>query len=220
MRAGATISTKVSGDLAVTLPPNELEARRRELVDLPWTWLTQVHGADVVTVTRPGEHAGARADAAVTAIPGAALAITTADCVPVVIYAGGYQAVGVAHAGWRGLLGGVVGATAAALRALGHEPHAAMLGPSICAAHYEFGEADLDTVAARWGDEVRATTADGRPALDVEAGVRIALASEGIETILPDHSTCTAEDAANFWSFRARGESGRIATVAWLEPGE
>lgn len=217
MRAEALLTTKVCGDLAVTLPPEEVAARRRELLDLPWTWLTQVHGADVVTVTRPGEHAGARADAAVTAVPGAVLAITTADCVPVVLYADG--AVGVAHAGWRGLMAGVVGATAEALRALGHEPVQAVLGPSICPAHYEFGAEDLDRVAARWGDEVRATTADGRPALDVAAGVIRALAEAGIPEVL-DHGDCTAEHPDTYWSFRARAETGRMATVAWLEEAE
>jgi polyphenol oxidase len=219
MRAGATFTTKASGDLAVALPPAELEARRRAVVDLPWTWLTQVHGADVVTVTRPGEHAGATADAAVTAVPGAALAVTTADCVPVVMIGEDRRTVGVAHAGWRGLLGGVVGATAEAMAALGAPPAEAILGPSICAAHYEFGAEDLDRVAARWGDAVRATTADGRPALDVDAGVRRALAEIGVAKVIGNRH-CTADDPGSFWSFRARGEAGRIATVAWLEEGE
>lgn len=219
MRARATFTTRAAGDLAVTGPAAALEARRRAVVDLPWTWLTQVHGTRVVTVTRPGEHAGAEADAAVTAVPGAALAVTTADCVPVVLFGEDGRTVGVAHAGWRGLLGGVVEATAEAMAALGGPPRSAMLGPSICAAHYEFGAEDLDRVAARWGDAVRATTAEGRPALDVDAGVRRALAEVGVERIGGDRH-CTAEDAGSFWSFRARGDTGRIASVAWLEAGE
>ncbi|QYG92804.1 polyphenol oxidase family protein [Iamia sp. SCSIO 61187] len=209
-------TTRAAGDLAVTGPPAEVAARRRAVVDLPWTWLTQVHGAAVVTVTRPGQHAGAEADAAVTAVPGAALAVTTADCVPVVLLGAEGRAVGVAHAGWRGLLGGVVGAAAEAMAALGAPPVEAVLGPSICARHYEFGAADLDRVAARWGDEVRATTTDGRPALDVAAGVRRALAEAGVETVTAAPS-CTAEAPGDYWSFRARGDAGRIATVAWLE---
>ena len=220
MRARATFSTRATGDLAVTLPAAELVARRRSLVDLPWTWLTQVHGRDVVTVTRPGEHAGARADAAVTAVAGAALAVTTADCVPVVLFGEDQRTVGVAHAGWRGLLDGVVGATAESMAALGAPPTEAILGPSICAAHYEFGADDLDHVAARWGDEVRATTAEGRPALDVDAGVRRALAEVGVRKVIGGRRHCTAEMPADYWSYRARGETGRIATVAWLEEDE
>ena len=61
-----------------------LAARRRPRSSTdPWTWLRQVHGAGVVIVTEPGEHAGAQADAAVTAVPGAVLAVQTADCAPV-----------------------------------------------------------------------------------------------------------------------------------------
>ena len=214
VRARHLTTTRSDGDLAVTGVEPDLTARRRAVVDLPWTWLTQVHGADVVTVTEPGEHAGVAADAAVTAVPGAALAVTTADCVPVVLLAD--AAVGVAHAGWKGLLAGVVGATAEAMAALGHPPTRAVIGPCIRPERYEFGAADLDAVAARWGDDVRGTTATGTPALDVAAGVRRALAAAGVADVT-DEGTCTALDADTYWSFRARGEGGRIATVAWLE---
>src|SRR5690606_38845563 len=71
-------TTRADGDLAVGLPDAALSPRRAAVVDRPWTWLRQVHGADVVTVTSPGEHAGTEADAAVTAVPGAVLAVTTA----------------------------------------------------------------------------------------------------------------------------------------------
>lgn len=183
------------------------------MIDLPWTWLRQVHGAEVVTVTRPGEHAGAEADGAVTAIAGAALAVQTADCVPVVLLADG--AVGVAHAGWRGLYEGIVGSTAAAMDALGHPPRRAVIGPCIRPASYRFGAADLDRVAARWGDSVRARTDDGEPALDVAAGVRLALAEVGVVEV-EDGGACTATDPVRYWSHRARADDGRIATVAWL----
>lgn len=182
----------------------------------PWTWLTQVHGSEVVTVTRPGEHAGARADGAVTAVPGAVLAVHTADCAPVVLLADG--AVGVAHAGWRGLEAGVVGATARALEALGHPPRRAVVGPCIRPERYAFGEGDLERLVARWGPAVRGRTLDGAPALDLPAAVRAALAEAGVDDVDED-GTCTAADAERYWSHRARGEAGRMATVAWLEEG-
>ncbi|HXH56444.1 polyphenol oxidase family protein [Iamia sp.] len=180
----------------------------------PWTWLRQVHGAEVVTVTEPGGQAGAEADAAVTSVPGAVLAVTTADCVPVVLLAD--DGVGVVHAGWRGLVAGVVRAAVTALADLGHPPTRAVIGPCIRAARYEFGTNDLEGVAARWGDTVRATTPAGTPALDMVAGVRAALAEAGV-TDVDDGGLCTAADAERFWSFRARGETGRVATIAWLE---
>ncbi|MGI8937122.1 MAG: polyphenol oxidase family protein [Iamia sp.] len=186
------------------------------MVDLPWTWLRQVHGAEVVTVGAPGEGAGSQADAAVTAVPGAALAVTTADCVPVVLVADG--AVGVAHAGWRGLLAGVVGAAAQAMADLGHPPTQAVIGPSISPARYEFGPEDLDLVAARWGDDVRSVTEGGAPALDVVAGVRVALAEAGVADVAHPGG-CTAADDQRYWSHRARAEPERMATVVWLEEG-
>src|SRR3954470_18110368 len=77
------------------------------------TWLRQVHGSTVVTVTHPGEHAGAEADAAITRAPNAKLAVRTADCVPIVLEGDGV--IGVVHAGWRGLAAGIVRATVAAM---------------------------------------------------------------------------------------------------------
>lgn len=206
-------TTRADGDLAVGLPAAVLAVRRASVVDRPWTWLHQVHGSEVVTVTLPGEHAGAEADGAVTVVPGAVLSVTTADCVPVVLLAD--AAVGVAHAGWRGLLAGVVGATAAAMAELDHPPTRAVIGPSIAPERYEFGRHDLERVASRWGDGVRSLTPSGAPALDVVAGVRAALAEAGVDDVVVD-SRCTAADETEFWSHRARAEAGRMATVAWL----
>jgi YfiH family protein len=201
------------GDLAVGGDPEDLTARRRALVDAPWTWLRQVHGARVVTVTEPGEHAGTDADAAVTAVPGAALAVHTADCAPVLLVADG--AVGVAHAGWRGLAAGVIEATAAALADLGRPARSAVLGPCIRPRCYEFRGPELDLVADRYGEAVRAETAAGTPALDVAAGVAAACRGLGIE--LTDEGTCTACSPVH-WSHRARGDLGRQALVAWVAP--
>lgn len=201
------------GDLMVRTEPDVLDARRRAIVDRPWSWLRQVHGARVITVTEPGEHAGEEADAAVTAVPGAVLAVQTADCAPVLLTGPG--TLGVAHAGWRGLEAGVIEATASAMAELGGAPERAVLGPCIRARCYEFGGAELDLVAARYGDAVRSTTAWGTPALDVAAGIAEACRRLRIE--LDDVGTCTA-CSPNHWSHRARAEPQRQALVAWIEP--
>jgi hypothetical protein len=169
-----------------------------------------------VTVTAPGEGAGEEADGAVTAIRGAALAVHTADCAPVVLLSEGV--VGVAHAGWKGLLEGVIEATADAMRALGAEHVSAVVGPHIGAECYEFGAADLDALAARLGDSVRSSTSSGSAALDLGAGVRVALERAGVEQVTED-GPCTActGDGSRWFSHRARGEAGRMATVVWLE---
>jgi len=173
-----------------------------------------VHGAEVVEVGAPGEHAGARADAAVTAVPGCALVVRTADCAPVAFLAD--DAVGIAHAGWRGLTLGVIEATVAALTRLGARSVRAVIGPCISAGRYEFGAADLDAVAGRLGEAVRATTASGRPALDLVAGVEAALRAAGVEQIDVD-GCCTADDPSRWYSHRARREAGRQGSFVWLD---
>ena len=206
-------TTVRDGDLAISTDPSVLADRRAAVAPGPWTWLRQVHGAEVVTVTEPGEHAGVEADAVVTAVAGAPIAVHTADCVPVLLV--GPSAVGVVHAGWRGLAAGVIEATAAAMADLGSAPTGATCGPHIRARCYEFGPADLDQVAAACGDVVRGTTAWGTPALDLTAGVRSACADLGLD--LADTGHCTACSPVHF-SHRARAESGRQALVAWIEP--
>lgn len=190
----------------------DVDDRRRAVAETPWTWLHQIHGSRVVVVTRPGEHAGVKADAAVTATDGCVLAVQVGDCAPVALVADGV--VGVAHAGWRGLAEGVLPATVDAMRRLGAGPITATLGPCIRAGCYEFGVDDLDRVAATLGEGVRGTTSVGTPALDVPAAVRASLGGVGV-TDLVDLGVCTA-CSADHWSHRARAEGERQAVVAWM----
>jgi YfiH family protein len=190
----------------------DVEARRRAVVDRPWSWLRQVHGADVVVVDGPGDGAGQAGDALVTAAPSSALAILTADCAPVAM-CGDNGTMAAVHAGWRGLVAGVVEAAAGAVRATGSERIVAALGPCIHAECYEFSAADLDEVAARVGPSVRGSTSAGRAALDVPAAVRAALASAGVE-LVHDEDVCTA-CSDDYYSHRARQEKERQAMVVW-----
>jgi polyphenol oxidase len=164
-----------------------------------------VHGDGVVTVTAPGEHAGAEGDAAITRVPNAKVAVRTADCVPIVLLGDGV--VGVVHAGWRGLAGGVVQAAVDAMGGV----RTAHIGPHIRAGCYEFGADDLDTVAGALGEHVRSTTTWGTPALDLTAGVRAVLGSIPVV----DTGACTACTDLYF-SWRARRDTGRFATIAWI----
>lgn len=202
------------GDLAVAVEPAELAARRAAVAPGAWTWLRQVHGARVVAVRSPGEHAGAEADAAVTTTPGVVLAVQTADCAPLLLAGdGGF---GVVHAGWRGLAAGVVEAAVAALAGLGVTATAAVLGPCIRGRCYEFDGPERWVLAERYGPTVLATTAWGTPALDVAAGVTAACGALGLE--LADVGTCTACSPVH-WSHRARADVGRQALVGWLTAG-
>lgn len=203
MGHGGTSVERVSPDVA---------ARRRAVVDLPWTWLRQVHGADVVTVTAPGGGAGTPADAAVTAAAGCALAVLTADCAPVAL-ASPEGVLGVAHAGWAGLVAGVLARTVDAMGGLGATSVSAVVGPCIGAECYEFGTDDLDAVAGACGPEARGRTADGRAALDLRAAVTTMLGRAGVDDVT-HVAVCTA-CSAEHWSWRARREQHRQALVVW-----
>jgi len=202
-----------SGDPVVTVRPDVAD-RRRSAADLPWTWLRQVHGARVTRVEGPGDGAGSRADAAVSAEAGCALAVLTADCAPVAL-ASPEGVIGVAHAGWRGVLAGILEATVAEMRALGATGIEAVIGPCVRPGCYAFGPTELDQVSGRLGDTVRATTTAGDPALDLPAAARAALAEAGLDPLdIGDVGTCTACSPHHF-SWRARKEQQRQAAVIW-----
>jgi YfiH family protein len=214
--ARVRFSTRADGDLNADRNPSAVLADRwAALAGRAVTWLDEVHGTDVVVVTRSGEHAGATADAAVTTVPGAALGIWVGDCAPVAL-ASEQGVISAAHAGWRGLAAGVLTATVAAMRAGGATTIEALVGPCIHPECYEFGEADLDALAALFGPSVRGTTAWGTPAFDLPAAVTAAL--EALDVRADRVGACTACDADRFFSHRARGDEGRHGMVVWSEP--
>jgi YfiH family protein len=194
----------------------ELEQRRRQLVDLPWSQPREVHGIDVAVVTRPGQHDGAAVDALVTALPDAVLGIWTADCAPVALDGG--EVIGGVHAGWRGVLGGVLEATVEVMRSIGGRPRRAVLGPCIHPCCYEFGVDELERLADRYGPIVWSSTSDGRPALDLRAAVRAALGAQGVA--LEDRSVCTGCAAERFFSHRARRDRQRQVMAIWRASAE
>ena len=161
----------------------------RALADVQWTWFRQVHGSEVVVVERPGAQRGREADAAVTCCPDAGLAVLTADCAPVGL-ASPEGVVGALHAGWRGLVGGVVEATVAAMRALGATRVEAGLGPCIWPHAYRFSDGDLAAVVSVFGPGVRSVDAGGHAALDLPAAVAVALDRAGA-TMVANAGICT-----------------------------
>jgi polyphenol oxidase len=153
------------------------------------------------------------ADAAVTATVGLPLVVMTADCAPIALVAADERgcAVGVVHAGWQGLLRGVVAAGVDALRAVHDAPIRAVLGPCIHADRYEFGEDALVPLVERFGPSVRSMTRQATPALDVPAAVRLALREAGV-TDFTDVDVCTSASRDHF-SHRRDGVTGRQAVV-------
>jgi hypothetical protein len=213
LTAQCRFTDATDGDFRIDAAQPELDARRRRVVDAPWTWLTQVHGARVVEVAGPGDAVGVEADAAVTSAVGAPLAIQTADCAPILLVGAGV--VGAAHAGWRGLVQGVLEATVEVMRRRSDGPIRAVIGPHISAARYEFGADDLVGLVDRFGPSVAATSAIGTPALDVTEVVRRSLEGMGV-TRLQSVGGCTGS-STRWHSHRIRGDRARQASVVWLE---
>jgi YfiH family protein len=178
-------------------------------------WLEQVHGATVLDLDRD---AVAAADGAVTSRAGVVCAVLTADCLPVIFAARDGSRVGVAHAGWRGLLSGVLPAAVRALRT----PAAAIvawLGPAIGAASYEVGAEVRDAYLARDASAAAAfaPNARGRWQADLYALARASLAGAGVNDVYGG-GFCTFAEASRFFSHRREAPCGRFATLIWLAP--
>jgi len=186
-------------------------------------WLEQVHGSEVVDADRGGGEGARspapRADAAVCRRPGTVLAVLVADCLPVLLAARDGSAIGVAHAGWRGLAAGVLEATAAALA--GHAPLQAWLGPAIGPTHFEVGAEVRAAFLAQSPAAADAFTANarGRWQCHLQALARARLAAAGIEAIYADDSCCYAEPQ-RFFSYRRDGVTGRMAALIWLQAAQ
>lgn len=205
---------RAEGDLrpGPLAPPTHLA----ELAGLPVSWLRQVHGDRVVVVDGAGPVEGEEGDALVTRSVHAALAVFTADCAPVAL-ASPEGIVGAVHAGWAGLLAGVVERAVENMRRLGATRVEAALGPCIRAECYEFRRPDLERVCLALGADVEGVTRSGSPALDLPAAVAAAL-SRRAATLVWDEGVCTACAADRAYSHRARGELERQAMLVWRAP--
>jgi YfiH family protein len=214
--------------LGVDDDPHRVLANRDLLaawVGGPVHFARQVHGTDVLVIdvgradSGPGDcgetaasPASDEGDALVTNVPGVALGVLVADCVPVLFLDAVSGAAGVAHAGRRGLAGGVLARTVEALAALGARPGdlQAVVGPAAGGCCYEVSEQLRVEVAAIVAGSA-STTTWGTPSLDLPAGAVAILRGLGVCRVqrLP---ACTIEDR-RFYSYRRDRVTGRFAGV-------
>jgi YfiH family protein len=193
-------------------------------------WLAQVHGTGVHEVERVGPAAEAAtadaraadapvvdppvADAAVTRSRGAVLAIQVADCLPVLLASDDGAVLGAAHAGWRGLVAGVVERT---VECMGHPPArlVAWLGPCIGPQQFEVGE-DVREAFLAAGDAPGAfrQSPAGRWLCDLPAIARGRLQRLGVERVAGGE-WCTVADPVRFFSHRRDRLTGRMAALLW-----
>ncbi len=180
-------------------------------------WLNQDHGAAVVIAETIGQGATPAADAAVTFEPERALAILTADCLPVLACDKAGTVVGAFHAGWKGLLAGVLENGLAAMNRPA-EDLLVWIGPAIAAASYQVGtdvrEAYLASDAAHEADFT--DDGPGHWRFDLAAAAQRRLQKAGV-TAVSGGRWDTFADSDLFFSHRRAAPCGRMATVIRLE---
>ena len=181
-------------------------------------WLRQVHGTRVINAAEYLSPAlPPEADAAFSRQAGVGCTVMTADCLPVLLCDEAGTVVAAVHAGWRGLLDGVLEATISAMGVPG-EKLLAWLGPAIGPRAFEVGD---EVRRAFVTASVAATSAfqptiSGKWLADIYALARQRLAGRGVLRVFGGN-LCTASDGERFFSYRRDGQTGRMATMIWLE---
>ena len=206
---------------------SENRARVRALLPAEPIWLKQVHGTQVWDADLAPTEEVIEADAAVTSKPNTTLTVMAADCLPVLISSPDGGVIGAAHAGWRGLLGGVLENTMDAMQAKAGlsdvGQYLAWLGPAIGPRAFEVGE-EVRTAFHEYGQKQGLPiAADAFMAIDGKPGkywanlyqlARQRLLSKGL-THIYGGEFCTVRDQTDFFSHRRDGLSGRFAAFIW-----
>lgn len=217
--AGLNLGSHV-GDDPEAVAANRVWLRQQAGLPTDPVWLTQVHGTVCLDLSSVGTETAPEADASMTRVPGQVCAILTADCLPVILCSDDGTAVGAAHAGWRGLLSGVIEATAEAMA----QPGAclmAWLGPAIGPSAFEVGaevrEAFMVEDAASGSAFKPRSEAEGKWLCDIYALARLRLARLGIHRVYGG-DLCTYRETEQFFSYRRDKQTGRMATLIWIDP--
>ncbi|OJZ68618.1 peptidoglycan editing factor PgeF [Mycolicibacterium diernhoferi] len=179
-------------------------------------WMNQVHSANVAVVDGPRTTAVDQTDALVSGSRRLALAVVSADCVPVLLADARAGVIGAAHAGRVGAQLGIVPRTVEKMVDMGASVAgiSVLLGPAVSGRNYEVpAEMAAEVEAALPGSRCR--TAKGTPGLDIRAGLARQLADLGVKAVDID-PRCTVEDTRLF-SHRRDAPTGRLASLVWLE---
>lgn len=212
------------GDAAEAVASNRAHLHR--VLGMPSVMLTQVHGVQVLDIA-PGMPAGAKADASVCRVPGLACEIQVADCLPVLMADTQGRGVAAAHAGWRGLAGGVVEATLLRLCSALGCPAADVevwLGPCIGPQAFEVGAdvlAGFGVRAQAPGPRFRPVS-DGKWLADLPGLAHERLVRLGVQSVAGNDGSpawCTFTQVSRFFSYRRDGVTGRMAACIGLLDG-
>lgn len=203
------------GDVPASVAQNRGLLRSALQLPAEPVWLKQVHGTQVAQL--PAAPDSLEADAACSTSAATVCAILTADCLPVLFCDDAGSVVAGAHAGWRGLLAGVLENTVQAMSVPASRIQA-WLGPAIGPQAFEVGSEVRDAYINRDPQAAQAfvAAAPGKYMADLYLLARQRLQSHGVTRVYGG-GLCTFSDSQRFYSFRRDGVTGRMATLIWLQ---
>ena len=212
------ISDSDDGDFSVAQQPeNYLADNQRKLYKGEWNWLTQEHGTEIVWLEDDERSLGIRGDALATISSQKVIAITVADCLPLLLTEQS-GILSLMHLGWRGIEEGLLEKTLQFIRTKRSEPITAVLGPCIDTCCYEFGQNELRILVEKYGEKIVGRTNKGSIAFDMRACVKEILKSFNVD-IKYEEDSCTKCDS-RYWSFRADGTDKRQVMIAWKQEND
>ncbi len=213
------LGLRCGDDVAVAQRNRDALAQALKLPSAP-KWLNQVHGIEVRRFDSASSDGYEEpvADAAVTVVRGVVLSVLTADCLPVALFSSEGNEVAVAHAGWRGLVAGVLENTVASMQTRPGDL-IAWMGPAAGPCIYEIGTEVRDAFLA--ADEMAAesfrATRPGHWKVDLYGLARKRLHRAGVRTV-HGGDRCTISEPESFFSHRRDARTGRMATLVWMDP--
>jgi YfiH family protein len=220
-----SLNLGISRDSTLKDSPAKIEINYQRLStaigcqDRTRTWVSQVHGRDICEI-HPGQifANGASADALITDDPARSLSIKYADCVPILLATPDGRAVAAVHAGWRGLVSGIIGAAVRRIELFTQSPAAtfiAAIGPCICRDHFEVGPEVLTAFDELLNPAAAPKKYTEKGHVDLAQTTRHLLQSAGVQSDHIDTAPlCTYENPAEFYSHRRDGPAtGRMAAI-------
>ncbi len=182
--------------------------------DGEWNWLSQEHGTEIIWLDKNKRAYGIKGDALATSSSEKVIAITVADCLPLLLIEES-GILSLLHLGWRGIEQGLLEKSIQLIKTKSNESMSAVMGPCINPCCYEFSQNAMDNLVEKYGSKIVSKTLAGALSLNIKECVRGILSSCDVE-VKYDDPFCTNCDPRH-WSFRSDGTGKRQVMIAWKE---
>ncbi len=197
------------GDDAQAVAQNRLAVQQLLPANTAIQWMQQVHGSDVVAIASVSS--GIVADGVWTTQRNIALAVMTADCVPVVLHSN--EAIAVLHCGWRSIAGGIISKALQQLQR--YTTFKAWIGPAICQCCYQVDAPVRDAMLALDASNEQYCVADGSQHWKIDLPALVASQLAGYAVAVTQSGFCTYHQPELWFSHRHSRQCGRFATMVW-----